>query len=128
MLSRSLLLRDEPLDILGNLVRVLQVEVVRIAGFDDPLQVSALRMHQRHAEHDCPGTQNLCQGQNYENVYLEGEEPARGTYIVTLRLEALGDAEPPVSVSVGARIGGATRAAVVQLKAEDEEQTLRFSL
>lgn len=78
--------------------------------------------------HDCPGQQNLCYGQNYESVYLEGDEPLPGAYRVTVRLDALGSAEPPILVRVGARIGGTSHSAAVRLSEEGDEGSLIFRL
>lgn len=79
-------------------------------------------------QRDCPGRSNACQGQNMENVYLEAGEPLAGTYAVNVRLEQLGQSEPPIVVMLGARIGQKTYSLEFQLqRPEDEQQvTLEF--
>jgi tRNA (guanosine-2'-O-)-methyltransferase len=77
---------------------------------------------------DCPGGQGVCYGQNYESVYLEGEDLAPGVYQVRVRLDALGSAEPPIVVRVGARLGDRTSNAVVHLLHEKDERTLSYRL
>lgn len=65
---------------------------------------------------DCPGRGAECRGRNMENVYLDGQEPARGTYRVRIVLESLGSESPPVRVRFGARVGGRSYGAVVRLE------------
>jgi hypothetical protein len=80
-------------------------------------------------ERDCPGRGNECQGINLENVVLdEAGALTRGLYRVRVRLEKLAGAEPPIRVSVGARLGPKTYGAEVELTREDEEQELRWRL
>ncbi len=54
-------------------------------------------------ERDCPGRSGECRGKNLENVFLEGNEPLRGSYRVKIRLESLGGETPPISVRFGAQ-------------------------
>ncbi len=77
---------------------------------------------------DCPGDQNLCYGQNYESVHLDGDEPVAGEYRVAVRLDALGSAEPPITVRIGARLGGTSYNRLVQLTHEEDERVLTFRL
>jgi len=79
-------------------------------------------------QRDCPGRSNACRGQNMENVYLEDGEPLAGKYAVSVRLEQLGQNEPPVLVMLGARIGQKTYSLEFQLKRPEDEQqvTLEF--
>ena len=79
-------------------------------------------------EHDCPGQNNECQGQNLENVYLEGTEVTRGSYRVRVRLEKLGSEDPPVEVRLGARVGPKTYRARLVLAAAGDERVLVFQL
>ncbi len=79
-------------------------------------------------QQDCPGKQRLCYGQNYENVYLDSGAPAPGRYQVTVRLEALADAEPPVLVRLGARIDGTSHAALLRLDRDGDEESVSFVL
>ena len=66
-------------------------------------------------DRDCPGKSNVCRGQNMENVYLEDGDPARGKYRVRVRLEKLGGENPPISVTLGARVGPKTYALELEL-------------
>ena len=59
-------------------------------------------------DRDCPGKRKECHGQNMENVYLEDGDPPRGSYRLRLRLESLGGENPPIHVTVGARVGPKT--------------------
>lgn len=73
-------------------------------------------------ENDCPGKESSCHGQNVENVYLESGDPLRGRYRVAVRLEKLGGENPPVNVTLGARVGPKTyRMQLVLERAEDEK-------
>lgn len=79
-------------------------------------------------ERDCPGSENACHGQNWENVYLPRETAPLGEYRATVRLESLGSAAPPLKVNVGARAGEITFAAVLHLSKPREEQTIVLRL
>ncbi len=79
-------------------------------------------------ERDCPGSRNECLGQNIENVFLDQGEPARGEYEVVIRVEKLGTSQPPLEVTLGARVGPKTFATRIQFKADDEQQKLVFEL
>ena len=80
-------------------------------------------------ERDCPGRSNECHGQNVENVFLETDsEVARGAYRVRIRLEKMGSEEPPIVVTLGARVGPKTYAAEVRLERPDEEREVVFVL
>ena len=79
-------------------------------------------------ERDCPGRNNECHGQNFENVYLGDGEPARGEYRARVRLEALAGENPPIRVAFGARVGPKTYSATVSLEAPEAEQELIFRL
>lgn len=79
-------------------------------------------------QRDCPGESRECRGQNLENVYLETGEPTRGRYVVKVRLERLGGAEPPIRATVGARVGPKSHQAAVELAAEGAAETLAFVL
>jgi hypothetical protein len=79
-------------------------------------------------ERDCPGRNNECRGQNFENVYLGDGEPERGEYRARVRLEALGGENPPIRVAFGARVGPKTYSATVSLDAPEAEQELIFRL
>ena len=79
-------------------------------------------------DRDCPGRKNVCYGQNLENVYLEEGDPLRGEYRVRVRLEKLGGENPPITVTLGARVGPKTYAARFQLREPAEERELRLEL
>ncbi|MEZ4376629.1 MAG: hypothetical protein R3B07_37845 [Polyangiaceae bacterium] len=79
-------------------------------------------------ERDCPGSRNECLGQNIENVFLDQGEPARGEYSVVIRVEKLGTSQPPLEVTLGARVGPKTFATRIRFKADDEQQKLVFEL
>jgi hypothetical protein len=79
-------------------------------------------------ERDCPGRNNECRGQNFENVYLGEGEPPRGEYRARVRLEALGGENPPIHVAFGARVGPKTYSASLSLDAPEAEQELIFRL
>jgi hypothetical protein len=79
-------------------------------------------------ERDCPGRNNECRGQNFENVYQGDGEPLRGAYRAQVRLEALAGEKPPILVSFGARVGQKTYSAAVSLATAESEQDLIFRL
>lgn len=77
-------------------------------------------------ERDCPGRSNECRGLNFENVVLEaGRELVRGTYVVTVRAEDLGDSEG-VDVALAVRFGPKHFATRLRLTHDKEER--RFAL
>jgi hypothetical protein len=77
-------------------------------------------------DRDCPGRGTECQGKNLENVYLAEGEPLKGEYRLRLRLESLGGETPPIRVTVGARLGGASRSYEIQLETPESEQEIRL--
>ncbi len=79
-------------------------------------------------ENDCPGKANACHGQNVENVYLESGDPLRGRYRVAVRLEKLGGENPPIRVTLGARVGPKTYQVEVVLERVEEEQVIVVEL
>jgi hypothetical protein len=79
-------------------------------------------------ERDCPGASNECRGQNLENVYLEEGDPVRGAYRVRIRLEKLGGENPPISITLGARVGPRTYAFEFQLSAVEDQRELVLEL
>ena len=79
-------------------------------------------------DRDCPGRKNACYGQNLENVYLEEGDPPRGDYRVSVRLEKLGGENPPITVTLGARVGPKTYAARFELSEPAEERQLELEL
>ena len=77
-------------------------------------------------DRDCPGRGTECQGKNLENVYLAEGEPLKGEYRLRLRLESLGGETPPIRVTLGARLGGASRSYEIQLETPESEQEIRL--
>jgi len=76
---------------------------------------------------DCPGEGQACQGQNQENVLLDGPDLEAGTYWVRLRLEDLGGTPPPVVVRLGVRASGRTTGFVVELWEPGSEAFVRVT-
>ncbi len=79
-------------------------------------------------DRDCPGKRNACRGQNMENVYLEDGDPARGKYRLRVRLEEMGGENPPISVTLGARVGPKTYALEMSLTRAGDEQEVVLEL
>jgi tRNA (guanosine-2'-O-)-methyltransferase len=79
-------------------------------------------------DRDCPGKLNACRGQNMENVYLEDGDPARGKYRLRVRLEQLGAENPPIVVTLGARVGPKTYALELTLARAGDEHEVVFEL
>lgn len=79
-------------------------------------------------QRDCPGRNNACHGQNMENVYLEASEPVVGKYQATVRLERLGQSDPPLSVMLGARVGQKTYSVELSLERPEDEQQVTLEL
>jgi hypothetical protein len=77
-------------------------------------------------DRDCPGRGTECQGKNLENVYLAEGEPLKGEYRLRLRLESLGGETPPIHVTLGARLGGASRSYDVELETPESEREIRL--
>ncbi len=79
-------------------------------------------------QRDCPGRSAECKARNLENVYLDGVEAPRGTYRVRIVLESLGNANPPVQVRFGARVGGRSYGYIVRLGRVAAGYEARFTL
>ena len=79
-------------------------------------------------ERDCPGRNNVCHGQNLENVYLESGDPLRGKYRVGVRLEKLGGENPPIRITLGARVGPKTYQLELELERPEDEKELVLEL
>ncbi|MRG97627.1 hypothetical protein [Polyangium spumosum] len=81
-------------------------------------------------DRDCPQSENECQGQNVENVFLSEGEPKRGRYRVVIRLDKLNGAAAPVRVRLGARVGQRPFGMVVELSPGPgtEEKSFEFTL
>jgi len=77
---------------------------------------------------DCPGRRNECHGQNLENVFLEEGDPLRGRYVVRVRLEKIGDENPPIVVRFGARVGPKTYSAELELERPEAERQIVLGL
>lgn len=70
-------------------------------------------------DRDCP-TEG-CQNQNVENVFFDGADPPRGRYKIEVSLTDLKDAQAPVSVRFGARIGSRSYGADLSLGRGDHK-------
>jgi hypothetical protein len=79
-------------------------------------------------DRDCPGRRRECRGNNFENVYLLGDEPKRGVYSVRVRLERLEGEEAPITVTFGARVGPKSYSTVLELARPEDERKLSFTL
>jgi len=78
---------------------------------------------------DCPGRRQECGGVNLENVFLEGSKaPTRGTYRVNVSLERLGGDEPPIWVTLSARLGAKHYAFEIRLDEPEDERELELPL
>lgn len=78
---------------------------------------------------DCPGEENACRGVNTEHVVLQPEHAVPiGTYLVRVRLEDSAGAEPPIEVSVAARLGPKSYATRLELAAEKDARELSWEL
>lgn len=79
-------------------------------------------------DRDCGTVRDGCQGQNLENVYLEGEAPLRGRYQVEVKLQRADASQLPVRVRLGVRIGPRTHAFEIELTRPGEGQIFGFTL
>lgn len=79
-------------------------------------------------DRDCPGRRKECRGTNFENVYLVGDEPKRGTYGVRVRLERLEGEDVPIVVTFGARVGPKSYSTLVVLSRPEDERRMVFTL
>ena len=80
-------------------------------------------------DRDCPGSDDACHGQNVENAYLTKDaELPRGRYRVVVRLEELGGEEPPITVTLGARVGPKTYSTRFELSEPEQEQAFAVEL
>lgn len=89
---------------------------------DEPNEAGLLK------DRDCPGSDNVCHGQNVENVYLAEGTPRAGRYRVAIRLEDLNGSEAPIKVRFSARIGQRHFTSVLALEKRHDERRLEFSL
>jgi tRNA (guanosine-2'-O-)-methyltransferase len=90
---------------------------------DKPLQNGLVKLR------DCPGDDDDCRGTNSEHVLLQPEHAVPvGTYRVTVRLEAINGAEPPIRVHLSGRLGPRSYASEFDLSSETAERTLSWEL
>jgi hypothetical protein len=54
---------------------------------------------------ECPGDGQACQDKNQENVVTEAT-PAPGTYVLRVRVEQVGERDPPIVARLGVRSQG----------------------
>ncbi|GEM_PF-728440 len=76
---------------------------------------------------DCPG-EGKCDGQNFENVYLEELETISGRYSVRVRLEKMPHERSVLRANLGVRLPGRTRAFDLEFFAEGQEILLNFDV
>ncbi|HVH45129.1 MAG TPA: hypothetical protein VM925_22405 [Labilithrix sp.] len=76
-------------------------------------------------EKNCPD--DGCHQQNVENVYFDGVEPARGRYVVEVKLVDPRGAELPVKVHLSARVGSRTWAMDLTLSPGQGQDRQGFS-
>lgn len=77
---------------------------------------------------DCPTQKKDCEGQNFENVYLEEPEPAPGIYRVRVRLEEMPTDVEEIVATFGARLPNGTSAEQLVFFAEGQEIFLKFEV
>jgi tRNA (guanosine-2'-O-)-methyltransferase len=77
-------------------------------------------------DRDCPS--EACHGQNVENIFFDGADPPRGRYKIEVVLTDLHDAQAPVSVRFGARIGSRSYGADLSLGRGEERKVFSFDL
>jgi tRNA (guanosine-2'-O-)-methyltransferase len=106
----------------------VDVDLEVIDPYGEAVEVGHVSQSGLTLEQDCPGKQQLCYGQNYENVYLESGPPTAGPYRVTVRLAGLAGAEPPIVVRLGARIADGSQAYLVELGREGAGVSKTFVL
>lgn len=75
-------------------------------------------------DRDCPSE---CHGQNVENIFFDGADPPRGRYKIEVVLTEIHDAQAPVSVRFGARIGSRSYGADLSL-GRGERKVFSFDL
>jgi tRNA (guanosine-2'-O-)-methyltransferase len=94
-----------------------------LVEIDKPLPSGLVKLR------DCPGDDDDCRGSNSEHVLLQPEHAVPvGTYRVTVRLEAMNGAEPPIIVHLAGRLGPRNYASTIELSSESEERTLSWEL
>jgi tRNA (guanosine-2'-O-)-methyltransferase len=77
-------------------------------------------------ERDCPAED--CFGQNYENVYLDGVEPAGGAYVVEVKLRRAEGKTLPIGGRLGVRLGRRTLGVEFVLIEPGEQKVFSFVL
>lgn len=77
---------------------------------------------------DCPKEKKDCEGQNFENAYLEEPDAAPGTYRVRVRLEVLPKDAQEVVATLGVRLPTETSAHRMVFFAEGQEVFLEFEV
>jgi hypothetical protein len=77
---------------------------------------------------DCPKEKKDCEGQNFENVYLEEPDPAPGTYRVRIRLEEMPIEDEEIVATLGVRLPSGLSARRLVFFAEGQEIFLEFEV
>jgi tRNA (guanosine-2'-O-)-methyltransferase len=109
---------DSPADVDLN---VIDPSGSRVNAQDNRSTPGGLRL-----DRDCPS--EGCQHQNVENVFFDGADPPRGRYKIEIVLINLNNAQAPVSVRFGARIGSRSYGADVLLGRGEERKSFSFDL
>jgi hypothetical protein len=79
-----------------------------------------------HLDRDCPS--DGCNGQNVENVFLEGLDPPHGHYAVEIKLVKANGESLPIRVRLGARLGSRSYGADVILAQPEDRKLFGFDL
>ena len=79
-------------------------------------------------DRDCGAKDNLCHGQNLENVYFEGDTPPPGLYRVSIKVERASDADFPIKVHFAGRVGAHVYGMDVAIVSKDDEKVFTFTL
>jgi len=77
-------------------------------------------------DRDCGRPQNVCHGQNMENVFFAGDRPRPGRYRVEIKLDKPDDVRFPVKVRFGGRVGIKTFSLDVELASPEDTKTFAF--
>lgn len=77
---------------------------------------------------DCPKQKKDCEGQNFENAYLEPPDKAPGTYRVRVRLEEMPPEVEEIVATFGVRLPTGNSAYRLVFFAEGQEVFLKFEV
>ena len=77
-------------------------------------------------DRDCGRPENVCHGQNMENVFFAGERPRPGRYRVEIKLDKPDEVRFPVKVRFGGRVGVKTFSLDVELASPEDTKAFAF--